>query len=357
MQQNTPKISIIIPIYNGENFIAATIQSIREQPLYPICEIIIINDGSTDNTQQICESFAHKDDNIHLQNKKNQGVSAARNDGIRQARGQYIMFLDADDRYVDGFIDESLLQLLKQDYDVILFSSYTQNSDRNRYGISMQLQDAEIEGKRPFPFLGSFSSAMYKREILLKNDVLFDEGIRLSEDQVFELKALYAADKIRMCSRFCHIYVKNEQSVTHTLEVAMDCMKAYQAAYDWLWKHAKINRQQMLQFCQIKLNSRILLYAQQTAQKSISQKNLINEMKRIGVWDILMKLKQDEILPYQIEMLNLIQTNLKKFILKNRLEGLKIYWGRKALRISIIRRKRDQRVYPYEIDVSEMNRI
>ena len=357
MQQNTPKISIIIPVYNGEKFIADTIQSLRKQPLYSICEIIIINDGSTDHTQQICESFAQKEDNIHIQNKKNQGVSAARNYGIRQARGQYIMFLDADDRYVNGFIDESLLQLLERDYDVILFSSYMQNSDRNRYGISMQLQDVETEGKRPFPFLGHFSSAMYKREMLLKNDVLFDEGIRLSEDQVFELKALYAADKIRMCSRFCHIYVKNEQSVTHTLEVEMDCMKAYQAAYDWLWKHAKINRQQMLRFCQIKLNSRILLYAQQTAQKSMSQKNLINEMKRIGVWDILMKLKQDEILPYQIEMLILIQTNLKKFIIKNRLEGLKIYWGRKALRISIIRRKRDQRVYPYEIDVSEMNRI
>ena len=119
MQQNTPKISIIIPVYNGEKFIADTIQSLRKQPLYSICEIIIINDGSTDHTQQICESFAQKEDNIHIQNKKNQGVSAARNYGIRQARGQYIMFLDADDRYVNGFIDESLLELLERDYDVI----------------------------------------------------------------------------------------------------------------------------------------------------------------------------------------------------------------------------------------------
>lgn len=87
MQQNTPIISIIIPVYNGEKFIADTIQSLRKQSLYSICEIIIVNDGSTDHTQQICESFAQKEDNIHIQNKKNQGVSVARNDGIRQARG------------------------------------------------------------------------------------------------------------------------------------------------------------------------------------------------------------------------------------------------------------------------------
>jgi glycosyltransferase involved in cell wall biosynthesis len=101
------KISVIIPIYNGEKYITETIQSIISQT-YPIFEIIVINDGSTDGSLQIIENISKEFSNVIILNQKNSGPAAARNNGIRNSSGEYIAFCDADDIWVPDKIEKQM---------------------------------------------------------------------------------------------------------------------------------------------------------------------------------------------------------------------------------------------------------
>ncbi len=101
------KISVIIPIYNGEKYITETIQSIISQT-YPIFEIIVINDGSTDGSLQIIENISKEFSNVIILNQKNSGPAAARNNGIRNSNGEYIAICDADDIWVSDKIEKQM---------------------------------------------------------------------------------------------------------------------------------------------------------------------------------------------------------------------------------------------------------
>ena len=101
-----PKISIIVPVYNVEQYLAECIESIKDQSLTDI-EIILVDDGSPDNSGAICDDYALKDDRIKVIHKKNGGLSSARNAGLEVAIGEYIGFVDSDD-WVDGEMYEVL---------------------------------------------------------------------------------------------------------------------------------------------------------------------------------------------------------------------------------------------------------
>lgn len=108
----TPTFSVIIPIFNVEKFLSKCIESILSQS-YPNWELILVNDGSSDKSPQICDTFASKDSRIKVINKSNQGVSKARNSGLDIARGKYICFVDADD-IIAPTLFETLLPFTKK---------------------------------------------------------------------------------------------------------------------------------------------------------------------------------------------------------------------------------------------------
>ena len=110
-------LSVIIPAYNCEKYLVDAVESVRRQPVKDI-EIIIVDDGSSDSTGQICDRFreSHAENAfdggepaVRVIHQRNEGASAARNTGIRQASGEYLLFLDADDTYADNAIDQELL--------------------------------------------------------------------------------------------------------------------------------------------------------------------------------------------------------------------------------------------------------
>ncbi len=125
-----PEISIIIPIYNSEKYIEQCINSILNQT-FKNFELILINDGSTDNSRVICERYENKDKRIKLFNIGNRGVSSARNLGIENSRGKYIMFCDSDD-YVKNTWCEELYKLIKDNNNSYIVCGVEINNKRSK---------------------------------------------------------------------------------------------------------------------------------------------------------------------------------------------------------------------------------
>ena len=124
-----PLLSIILPVFNGEQTIAIAIRSVLEQTLDD-WELIIINDGTSDKTRDICKAFLEQSPRIFYYAQKNKGLSAARNAGIEKARGEYLAFLDADDWVEPEYYQGMLLSLEKQSVDLVL-AGYTREFWRN----------------------------------------------------------------------------------------------------------------------------------------------------------------------------------------------------------------------------------
>lgn len=116
------KVSIITPLYNGERFVAKTIESVLAQS-YQDWEMIVVNDGSKDRGPEIVKEYAEKDSRIQLYSQPNGGSAAARNNGIRRATGRYIALLDADDTWMPNFL-ESQLGLMKEKNAVLVYGSH-----------------------------------------------------------------------------------------------------------------------------------------------------------------------------------------------------------------------------------------
>lgn len=122
-------VSIITPLYNGEKYVSQTIESVLAQT-YPHWEMIIVNDGSKDNSEKIVEEYVKKDDRIKLFSQPNGGSASARNNGIRRAEGRYIALLDADDLWDADFL-ESQLNLLTENNAVVVCASYRLIDENN----------------------------------------------------------------------------------------------------------------------------------------------------------------------------------------------------------------------------------
>ncbi|WP_256013237.1 glycosyltransferase family 2 protein [Desertivirga xinjiangensis] len=188
-----PKISVIIPAYNAKNYISRCISSILGQSFKDF-ELILIDDGSTDSTLEICKKFAAEDSRIRVENQMNLGVSAARNKGISLSRGQYVSFVDADD-----YLECTFLENFKMD----VFQ------DRDFYIQGMRFVDGENVSRSPVGDIGEIESLksfilvadkkhlfegpcakLFKTELVKANKVFFDQSLSFGEDNLFILNYL-----------------------------------------------------------------------------------------------------------------------------------------------------------------------
>jgi glycosyltransferase EpsH len=120
-----PKISVVVPVYNVEQYVSQCLDSIINQT-YSNIEVIVVNDGSTDNSLSILKSYANKDNRIKIINKKNGGQSSARNEGIKYASGEYLTFIDSDD-WIDADCLHNILKIIKGDIPDVILWSYTKD--------------------------------------------------------------------------------------------------------------------------------------------------------------------------------------------------------------------------------------
>ncbi|WP_309088651.1 glycosyltransferase [Domibacillus sp.] len=199
------KVSVIIPVYNAEKYIAQCIESLANQTLKE-CEFIFINDGSWDNSKQIIESFQKKDKRIKLINRANQGVSAARNSGLKAASGEYVGFVDADDYIGEDMYERLYTACMKGNYDAVISNVGDGNARQQMitkypFPVNHCLEQDYIQ-KHILPYflksdnLNTVCTKLYKMKIIKQNNLFFPEGIALGEDGLFNLYFMSSAHKI-----------------------------------------------------------------------------------------------------------------------------------------------------------------
>lgn len=218
-----PSLSIIIPCYNGEKWIEPCIRSILSQS-YTDFEIIIVNDGSTDNSLEILNNFAKTDKRISIIDIQNGGVSNARNIGLSQAKGQWVSFVDIDDTLPTDSLS-SMIQLAEDNVDIV-FAGYNKIDNRgsyccNRLG-SRRLSNIELafELFRPtdFPYLGYPWGKLFRRSVIERHMVRFDEAIKYNEDRLFSLEFLSHARCGAYTTKPVYNYIQCDDSAMAKIE-------------------------------------------------------------------------------------------------------------------------------------------
>lgn len=217
-------VSIIIPVYNVEKYLAQCIESILAQT-YTDFELILINDGSTDKSGEICENYAKKDSRVLVVHKKNGGVSSARNIGIEHATGKWINFIDSDD-----WISPDYFEKLMQDSQIadLTFWGFTIHNpdgsqteykplEQNAYGRkNIELVLAYLkQNQQQIEYLGYTWNKLFKTSIIKEKKIKFIENLSTREDEIFTLSYASHINSIKVKSSPSYNYRKLNSGLTY----------------------------------------------------------------------------------------------------------------------------------------------
>lgn len=213
------QISVIMPVYNGEKFVEKAIKSVLNQT-YKNFELIIVNDGSIDDTEKICLKYIEDDSRIKYLKIENSGPSVARNIGIEKANGNYIMFIDSDDFYMEEMI-EKMLQEAKKGYDCIICNRILKNENKEK---KSPLENKIMNGKDKFMeylqinrLFNEPTNKMYSTKIIKENNLEFDSDFICGEDYKFNIDYFDKIKNAKFINEFLYVYVANPNSITHDI--------------------------------------------------------------------------------------------------------------------------------------------
>lgn len=236
MTESDIKVSVIIPVYNVEKYLRQNLKSIAQQTLKEI-EIICVDDGSTDSSYKIIEEFAAKDSRFIPVKQKNGGAGAARNNGLRRARGKYLSFLDSDDFFEPNMLEEAYKKAEETKADFVVFNSDQYYEDNKEYkSVSWVVRYPELPPYQPFGrramtdnvfkvFVGWAWDKLFNRKWVLENDLWFQEQ-RTSNDMLFVFSAVAIAKRIAYVEKdkiLAHQRRNNKSSLSNTREKSWDC--------------------------------------------------------------------------------------------------------------------------------------
>lgn len=212
------KVSIIVPVYNSEIYLEKCINSIINQT-YKNLEILLINDGSKDNSLQILYEYAKKDLRIRVIDRQNNGVSATRNLGIEKSTGEYICFIDADD-WIECNMIEKLYNTIKQkDVDAVRCNYYTHLGAKRIIGKSVNMKDKichsdelknDILNEFIIGNINSFVWLLIVKSDILKNKIKFVTKVHMMEDTIFYVELLYNIKTLYFLNEPLYHYVYNK---------------------------------------------------------------------------------------------------------------------------------------------------
>jgi len=209
-------ISVIIPVYNVENYLHKCINSVLAQT-YKNIEVLLINDGSTDNSPMICEQFAKENKKVKVFHKENGGVSSARNLGLKKAMGDYIGFVDADDWIEPEMYEQMRGKLIQENAQICIISNYVRGNKKFSNCNIVENSISREEGVKAildYNFPSSLWTSLYKSNIL--NNLYLNEKIHHLEDFEFQIRAINNSTKIAISNSFFYNYRDREGSANNS---------------------------------------------------------------------------------------------------------------------------------------------
>ena len=322
-----PLISIIIPVYNVSKFLDICFSSIVEQD-FESYEVIIVNDGSTDESSDVCQKWTRLHSNFKLYNKENGGVASARNYGIAKAQGDYFFFLDPDDYIAKNTLSDNYKIAVSANYDLIVFG-YTKISitKSGKQVIHSKLNDLVLKSKKEVQEKltvvlndgGRFSvwNKLFKKELLLKNNIQFPDFKR-GEDIAMMLEVFKHANSIAVNSKRYYTqeaFYSNSKYNPDEIENHLYSLNKFYYLYDD-WMAIKHNKQYyvklfILWFCHVIPNSIVLN----------SNFSFLDKIKKIKVLITNQNIKlhlstisANEINGWELRLLFLLFKNNKSFL-------------------------------------------
>lgn len=214
------KVSIIIPVYNVEKYIKDCLNSVILQT-YNNIEIIVIDDGSTDRSYTICEEFLNQTDKLKIYSTQNNGVSMARNLGIKIATGKYIVFLDSDDLIEKNMIEKLVENMKKYNVDMVACNYFYMYKDKNilaKFPENMLIsnEQCKIEIFKNTSIRGFSVNKIFKRDIIESANLKFQKDIKICEDLLFVFEYLLYSKSIFILNEPLYFYRMRKTSSLHS---------------------------------------------------------------------------------------------------------------------------------------------
>lgn len=223
-------ISVIVPIYNTEKYLERCVKSIQSQT-YSNLEIILVNDGSRDNSLILCEKIKNSDSRIKIINKENAGQGLARNDGLKVANGEYVTFVDSDDWISENHIANLYNEIIDNTVDAVLGNHVWVDINENKTLKMLSIREGSYKGdsllrKLILPLIGanindsddiiinsSVSMNLYRRKVIVDNHIEFiSERFAVAEDFFFNLDFFCNSSHIIFCKEYGYFYCQNVES-------------------------------------------------------------------------------------------------------------------------------------------------
>lgn len=283
------KVSIIIPIFNAEKFLNKSIRSVINQT-YNNIEIILVNDGSTDNSKKICEEFLKEDKRIKLVNCENNGVSFARNLGLERSTGEYVFFLDSDDWIDQNTIEIMIKKADENDADIVKinhFNTYSKGKEKIN-NLNLVLKEKfktkdliVIEPKiREYLYANTYLLNTVWGELIKKNligNILFDNEVTYGEDLLFNFKVLQNSKKMIFLKNAYYHYYINSSGINQNYDFNILCKKIQNLNYVYGEIIKQCNEKEDISYKYIKEVIENLKKIFLTQKQLITKKQLVNE--------------------------------------------------------------------------------
>ena len=279
-------ISIIVPVYNAEKYIKECIDSLINQS-YKNIEIILVDDGSKDSSSKICDEYAVKDNRIKVIHKENGGVSCARNEGIKVSKGKWITFVDADDWVNNNYIS-SMYNVIDEKTDFIIGRTITVMNNKEIFDGYKGKKIEEFSEKRKeglyksifndnmrinkYPHISTCSAKLIRKSLIVSKKLSFEKKLKIYEDALFNIKAIYYSDKVKLIDNKIYFYRYSGISVTKTYTA--DTLSYYEKVYELFEKNLhnyNVEYKKYLNVFKIK-NLNTIIFALMKTNKTTNQK-------------------------------------------------------------------------------------
>jgi glycosyltransferase involved in cell wall biosynthesis len=303
-----------MPVYNSKKKIRRSVNSILEQT-YKDFELIIVNDGSTDNTEKVLNVLSKRDKRIKVFTQENKGPGAARNKGLENAKGKYIGFVDADD-WIEKNIYKELLEVIKhKSCEVAMCDYYDENNKVKNFNYEDEYTFNKKEIKNNFiPNLikkkSGFCSVvnkLYLKSIIDDNNITFKTNFKKGEDTYFNMDYFINVNKCVLINKRYYHYIENKKSIMRSYD--KNLKKYIVEDYKYNLKYLKRNNLDNSNLINI-LNNRNIRSISSILYNSLESTDSINDL-----YNQLLKLIEDEDMKYLLKKTNIRSGNIVQQIL------------------------------------------